>query len=70
MTPQQNAPKVTDKTPQNLGKTRIKNFLNLIRYLSEPMTNRFTDIKVKNCFYYKKEWEKNACYECLCSTLH
>jgi len=28
-------------------KPEIKNFLNLIRYLSEPMTNRFTGIKLK-----------------------
>ena len=50
MTPQQNALKISDKTPQNLRKPEIKNFLNLIRYLSEPVTNRLTGIKFKKLF--------------------
>lgn len=61
MIPQQNALKVSDKTPQNLRKPEIKNFLNLIRYLSEPMTNTLTGIKLKKLFLLQKGMGK----ECL-----
>lgn len=68
MTPQQNALKVSDKTPQNLRKPEIKNFLNLIRYLSEPMTNRLTGIKLKKTVSTTKRNGKrmsamNACVQ-------
>ena len=61
MTPQQNVLKISDKTPQNLRKPEIKNFLNLIRYLSEPMTNRLTGIKLKKLSLLQKGMGK----ECL-----